>query len=276
MSMTDEERRSIEVADMGLGRLRETGLQLLVYVNTDRVLRQGARALPAQTCPEHRHPPLGESPGKEETFGAGSGVVYLYVEGEPTTEPACRPPLGVCTRSPSGTRSCFARENNTRSRRTRCTGSRREWRARSCRNSRPKSATSSTSSRTADRAGARGELIGVQVFLETERLVLRQFTEDDVDNLVELDGDPEVMHFINGGRPTPREEIETRCCRRSSATTSASRLRLLGGDREVDRAVPRLVPLSPREGAPPASSSSATGCAGPLGERDMPRKAHGP
>jgi RimJ/RimL family protein N-acetyltransferase len=48
----------------------------------------------------------------------------------------------------------------------------------------------------------------MQIFLNTERLVLRQFTEDDVDNLVELDGDPDVMRFINGGRPTPRQEIE--------------------------------------------------------------------
>ena len=48
----------------------------------------------------------------------------------------------------------------------------------------------------------------MQVFLETERLVLRQFTGDDIDNLFELDSDPEVMHFINGGRPTPRDEIE--------------------------------------------------------------------
>jgi RimJ/RimL family protein N-acetyltransferase len=48
----------------------------------------------------------------------------------------------------------------------------------------------------------------VQVFLETERLVLRRFTEADVDNLVELDSDPDVMRYINGGRPTPREEIE--------------------------------------------------------------------
>lgn len=44
-------------------------------------------------------------------------------------------------------------------------------------------------------------------FLETDRLVLRRFTEDDVDAIVELDSDPEVMHFINGGRPTPREEV---------------------------------------------------------------------
>ena len=49
----------------------------------------------------------------------------------------------------------------------------------------------------------------MQVFLETERLVLRRFTADDVDNLVELDADPAVMKFINGGRPTPREEVET-------------------------------------------------------------------
>jgi RimJ/RimL family protein N-acetyltransferase len=50
---------------------------------------------------------------------------------------------------------------------------------------------------------------GMRIFLETERLVLRQFTEDDVDNLVELDSDADVMHFINGGRPTPRREIES-------------------------------------------------------------------
>ncbi|GIH89849.1 GNAT family N-acetyltransferase [Planobispora siamensis] len=47
----------------------------------------------------------------------------------------------------------------------------------------------------------------MHVFLETDRMVLRRFTEADEDHLVELDGDPEVMRFINGGRPTPREEI---------------------------------------------------------------------
>ena len=49
----------------------------------------------------------------------------------------------------------------------------------------------------------------MQVFLQTQRLVLRRVTEDDSANLVELDGDPEVMRFINGGRPTPRTEIES-------------------------------------------------------------------
>jgi RimJ/RimL family protein N-acetyltransferase len=49
----------------------------------------------------------------------------------------------------------------------------------------------------------------MHVVLETERLILRRFTADDVDNLVELDGDPDVMFYITGGRTTTREEIET-------------------------------------------------------------------
>ncbi|HET8684107.1 MAG TPA: GNAT family N-acetyltransferase [Micromonosporaceae bacterium] len=47
----------------------------------------------------------------------------------------------------------------------------------------------------------------MHVFLETERLLLRRFTEQDVDNVVELDADPEVMRYITGGRPTPRAEV---------------------------------------------------------------------
>ncbi len=48
----------------------------------------------------------------------------------------------------------------------------------------------------------------VQIFLETERLILRRFTEADVENLVDLDSDPEVLRYINGGTPTPRDVIE--------------------------------------------------------------------
>ena len=90
--LTAQERASIEVADFGLSRLDEIGLQIVVYVNTERVCAKELVLFPRQTCPEHRHPPLGASPGKEETFRCRSGVVYLYVEGEPTATPACRPP----------------------------------------------------------------------------------------------------------------------------------------------------------------------------------------
>jgi len=48
----------------------------------------------------------------------------------------------------------------------------------------------------------------MQILLETERLILRRFTEADVDHLFELDNDSGVMRFINGGTPTPREVIQ--------------------------------------------------------------------
>jgi len=48
---------------------------------------------------------------------------------------------------------------------------------------------------------------GDPAFLRTERLVLRRFTEADAGHLIELDADPEVMRFINGGRPTPPEVV---------------------------------------------------------------------
>jgi D-lyxose ketol-isomerase len=95
--LTDEERAEIEVTDFGLGRLRETGLQLLVYVNTGRHCAKELVLYPGQTCAEHRHPPFDGTPGKEETFRCRSGLVYLYVEGEPARDPACEPPPGVYT-----------------------------------------------------------------------------------------------------------------------------------------------------------------------------------
>lgn len=45
------------------------------------------------------------------------------------------------------------------------------------------------------------------VYLETDRLVLRRFTVDDLDDLVDLDSDPAVMWHLTGGRPTPPEEV---------------------------------------------------------------------
>jgi len=50
----------------------------------------------------------------------------------------------------------------------------------------------------------------MRIFLETDRLRLRRFTEADEDDLFELNSDPEVMRFLNGGKPTPRDEVRTR------------------------------------------------------------------
>src|SRR6476619_8081636 len=80
IELTDAERAEIEVADFGLGRLREIGLQLLVYVNTDRYCAKELVLYPGQTCPEHRHPPFDGTPGKEETFRCRRGLVRLHVD----------------------------------------------------------------------------------------------------------------------------------------------------------------------------------------------------
>lgn len=41
----------------------------------------------------------------------------------------------------------------------------------------------------------------MEVLLETDRLILRRFTNADFDRSVELDSDPEVTFFITGGVP---------------------------------------------------------------------------
>ena len=82
IALTDAERERIEVADFGLSRLREQGLMLLVYVNTDRYCAKELVLYPGQTCPEHRHPPFDGTPGKEETFRCRRGLVTLRVAGE--------------------------------------------------------------------------------------------------------------------------------------------------------------------------------------------------
>jgi RimJ/RimL family protein N-acetyltransferase len=45
------------------------------------------------------------------------------------------------------------------------------------------------------------------VILETPRLAIRQFTENDTDNLFNLNSDPEVMRYLPAGSPWPREKI---------------------------------------------------------------------
>ncbi len=90
--ITEEEKNNIEVADFGLNDIKHTGLQLVVYINTDRVCAKEMVLLPGQTCPEHRHAPFGDYPGKEETFRCRYGTVYLYVEGEKNTISPVTPP----------------------------------------------------------------------------------------------------------------------------------------------------------------------------------------
>ncbi|CUB40953.1 MULTISPECIES: D-lyxose/D-mannose family sugar isomerase [Bacillus] len=90
--LNDDEVEDIQIMDYGLGKLEETGLQLFIYVNTDRYCSKELVLFPRQTCPEHRHPPVGGEKGKQETFRCRWGKVYLYVEGEKTENPSVLPP----------------------------------------------------------------------------------------------------------------------------------------------------------------------------------------
>jgi len=92
--VTPDEAGRIEIADFGLGQFEETGLGVLVYLNTERCCAKELVMWLRQTCPEHRHPNVGDEPGKEETFRCRWGKVLLYVPGEPAKTPQCKTPAG--------------------------------------------------------------------------------------------------------------------------------------------------------------------------------------
>ena len=95
IAITPEEEGRIEVAEYELGCLDKVGLELVVYVNTERCCAKELVLLPGQTCPEHRHPEINGEEGKEETFRCRYGTVYLYVEGEGKDEIKAKIPEGM-------------------------------------------------------------------------------------------------------------------------------------------------------------------------------------
>ncbi len=88
VALTHDEAEAIEVADFGLGDQANMGFEIVTYVNNDRYCAKEIILFPHQTCPEHRHPPVGPGiPGKQETFRCRWGEVYLYTVGEPAAKP---------------------------------------------------------------------------------------------------------------------------------------------------------------------------------------------
>lgn len=92
--LTKKEEANIEVADFGLNELEISGLEIVVYENNDRYCAKELVMFPKQTCPEHLHPPVGDDPGKRETFRVREGKVYLYVDGPPAKKPKAKTPEG--------------------------------------------------------------------------------------------------------------------------------------------------------------------------------------
>lgn len=93
--LTEFEKQNIEVVDEGLNDLNNTGLQIITYINTERVCAKEIILFPHQTCPEHAHPAVGDYIGKEETFRCRWGIVYLYIPGKNTLNPGAAAPKGT-------------------------------------------------------------------------------------------------------------------------------------------------------------------------------------
>jgi D-lyxose ketol-isomerase len=88
-----DEVERIDVVDLGLSELEQTGLQIVTLVSTGEIGVKLLVLFPDQVFSQHRHPPLGDYPGKEETFRCQWGELYLYMPGEPTPNPRARPPV---------------------------------------------------------------------------------------------------------------------------------------------------------------------------------------
>jgi D-lyxose ketol-isomerase len=87
-----DEIEQLEVADLGLNELEQTGVQVLTLVNTDEIAVKVLILFPRQTEPEHMHPRLGDYAGKEETLRCQWGELYLYTPGEPAPQAVASPP----------------------------------------------------------------------------------------------------------------------------------------------------------------------------------------
>jgi len=113
------------------------------------------------------------------------------------------------------------------------------------------------------------------IFLETERLLLPQFTVRDSDLILELDSDPRVMRYITRGAPTARDLVEDEVLpaflgyyRKFPATVSGPRPR---SHLEISSAG---YTTDPPPAIHPISRNWATGCAARRGERDTRPRVH--
>lgn len=92
--LSEKEKETISVADFGLSDLERQGGQILTFFNTDRISAKVIVLFPWQILPEHWHPAIDRDVGKEEIMRVRWGEVYLYVPGEPTSQPKAKIPPG--------------------------------------------------------------------------------------------------------------------------------------------------------------------------------------
>ena len=144
--LTRAEQQAIEVADFGLSALDESGLLVVVYVNTERVCAKELVLFPARRAPStSTHRSTGRRVKRRPSAAAAAASTSTPRASRRSHRCAGRlAPTPAPT--PSGTRSPSIPATSTRFRPGRCTGSRPVRTARSSRSSRPRAATSSMSS----------------------------------------------------------------------------------------------------------------------------------
>ncbi len=92
IAIRPDEIGAIEVADLGLSELDVTGLQILTVIATAHYAAKLIALEPWQLCPQHKHPRLGDYPGKEETIRCQAGTLLLGMPGQPAASSAARLP----------------------------------------------------------------------------------------------------------------------------------------------------------------------------------------
>jgi len=90
--VSPKELDRIEVADLCLGKLEQSGIQIVTLVDSNKIGVKLLVLFPNQVVPEHTHPSQGLYPGKEETIRCEWGELYVYGPGEPTPSPKGHPP----------------------------------------------------------------------------------------------------------------------------------------------------------------------------------------
>jgi D-lyxose ketol-isomerase len=92
--LTEAEKDGVGIGTFFLDLPEEIGSACVTYFLSERCCARELAMLSWQTIPEHRHPPVGNYIGKEETFRCRWGRVYLYVSGESSGEIKGRVPKG--------------------------------------------------------------------------------------------------------------------------------------------------------------------------------------
>lgn len=81
-ALTPQDLAGAKAVDFGLSNFDEEGAVVIDLLRTERVRVNLLVMMPGQTLPQHKHPPYGDHPGKEESIRVLWGELTVAVDGE--------------------------------------------------------------------------------------------------------------------------------------------------------------------------------------------------